>query len=67
MVLKKIKIIQIFSNGVLNFYNNPSLKTLTKYKYYDKNFKDSPALKLNNSYFKPQARSSVQKYRKIFF
>lgn len=71
MSLKKKKIIQIFSNGVLYFSNNQSLSTLTKYKYYEKTFKDlqfyNTSEESNNMYFKTQAISSVQKYRKFFF
>lgn len=72
MVLKKKKIIQIFSNGVLNFSNNPSLNILIKSnKYYEKNFADLRVHDIthtsNNIFLKTQNVSTVQKYRKVFF
>ena len=71
MALKRKKIIQIFSNGVLDFSNNRSLTTLTKYKYYENNFTDLQSYDIpqtsNNISLQTQDISTVQKYRKVFF
>jgi hypothetical protein len=41
MLIKKIKALQIFSDGSLNYYNNNFLKTSKKLNFWENDFKNS--------------------------
>jgi hypothetical protein len=52
MLIKKIKALQIFSDGSLNYYNNNFLKTSKKLNFWENDFKNSKFCEKKNIFVK---------------
>jgi len=66
-MVKKIYVVEIFSNGSFYFYNNAVLNTFKNFTIYKKDFKNAEFYKKKTHFLKNISKYNDLEYRNKFF